>query len=217
MLKHMLAASATTALIVGAASPARAGKKPSPTPRPTKTVEAVRVPLKAPARSMAELEAGLASPDAAARAAAASELAGAGTVPESVGNRLKALLLEDPDPAVRAAAVWAFAHVKQGVAQADGTLSPVPYDEPPRLVEQAKVVYPDAAFDAGIQGTVQVAIVIDEEGRVARAEVRESIPELDEAALAAVRAWQFAPAKLKGRPIATVVTAPVAFAIRSAP
>lgn len=214
MLKRMLAGSATMALIVGGASPARAGKKPSPSPRPAMTMDAVRVPLKPPVRAMAELEAALASPDAATRAAAAWELTGAGSVPEAVGNRLKEAFLEDPDAGVRTAAAWAYAHVRQGVGEGDGSLQRLPFDEPPRLVQQPKPKYPERAFYDGIQGTVTIEFVVDEEGRIAHAEIRRSVPPLDAAALAAAREWRFTPARLAGKAVVTVASAPMAFTIR---
>ena len=216
-MRTVIRLSASGFLVLAAAGHASAGKpSPSPTPRPTRIVEAVKVPLKAPARSIADLEQALASADPAVRAAAASELAGAGTVPESVGNRLKEALQGDADPRVRVAAVWAYAHVRQGVAQPDAapTLQPVPFDEPPKLVKQARPVYPPTAFADGIEGTVVVELVIDEEGRVPYAEVRESVPALDEAARATMRQWLFAPARLAGKPIATVVSVPMEFKIR---
>jgi len=178
-------------------------------------MEAVKVPLKAPVRSMAALEEALASADHVTRAEAAFELAGAGVVSESVGNRLRQALLGDADARVRAAAVWALGHVRQGAVQADGKLQPVPYDEPPRLVQQPRLVYPQAAFDQGIEGTVVVEIVVDEEGKVDRADVRESIPALDAAALGTIGEWRFAPAKLAGKPICTMASLPVTFRIRA--
>jgi TonB family protein len=190
-----------------------AARETPATPRPTRTVEAVAVPLKPPLRPLAELEAALASADASARAAAAWELAGAGVVPESAGNKLKAAFLGDADPRVRIAAVWALGHLRQGVAQADGALQALPYDEPPRLVQQAKMSYPQRAFDEGVEGTVTIEFAVDEEGAVAHAEVRASVPELDDAALAAVRAWRFVPAKLEGKPVASMASTPVTFRI----
>lgn len=218
-MRHQLQAAAVVVIMAlgGAGSrPANAGapKKGTATPRPLKTVEAVSVPLKAPARPLAELEAALGGPEAATRAEAAWELAGAGTIPESIGNRLKEALSDDPDPRVRSAAVWALAHVRQGVANADRTLQPTPLDEPARLAQQSKLAYPDEAFAAGIQGTVVIELVVDEEGRVSHAEVRESIPALDAAALAAVRGWRFTPAKLAGKPVASTASVPVTFTIR---
>jgi protein TonB len=218
MRPEPLAVIVTVTLALGGSmsSFASPGKpKAPPTPRPIKTVEAVKMPLKAPARSLAELEAALTSPEAAKRADAAWELAGAGVVPETIANRLKEALTDDPDPGVRTAAVWALAHVRRGVATPDGKLQPTPFDEPARLVQSAKLAYPEEAFAKGIQGTVVVELVVDEEGRVAHAEVRESVPPLDTAALAAVRGWRFTPARLAGEPIVSTASAPVAFTIRT--
>jgi periplasmic protein TonB len=207
----------STLLFASTTAGSAAAGKPVPTPRPTRTVEAVKVPLKAPVRSIESLEQALASPDPALRAEAASELAGAGTVPEAVANRLKEALQGDADPRVRAAAVWAYAHVRQGIAQPDAglALQPVPFDEPPKLVKNTPFAYPPAAFDQGIEGTVRVELVIDEEGKVARAEVRESVPELDAAAVASMRQWLFTPARKAGKPIVTVVSVPMEFKIRT--
>ena len=55
--------------------------------------------------------------------------------------------------------------------------------------------------------------MIDEEGDVAHAEVRESIPVFDAAALECVRAWKFKPALKGGRPVPTMAVAPVTFRI----
>jgi protein TonB len=208
---HPLAA---LAALPAAALWAAPGSRPSPTPLPPpQELQAVMVALRPPARPLPELEAALGSADATVRADAAWELSGAGSISESIGNRLKAALKEDPDARVRAAAAWAYGHVHQGLGPADGSLQPVPYDEPPRLVQQARVTYPQAAFEQRVTGTVRVEFVVDEEGRVAHAEVRESIPAFDAAALAAVREWRFSPATLAGKPIATMASAPVAFTI----
>jgi protein TonB len=222
MRPEPLAVIVTVTLALGAATSrfASAGKpKAPPTPRPLTTVEAVKVPLKAPVRSLAELETALTSLEASARAGAAWELAGAGVVPETIANRLMEALTDDPDAGVRTAAVWALAHVRRGVATAaaptDDKLQQTPLDEPARLVQTSKLAYPEEPFAKGIQGTVVVELVVDEDGKVAHAEVRGSVPPLDAAALAAVRGWRFTPATLAGKPIASVASAPVAFTIRT--
>jgi periplasmic protein TonB len=97
----------------------------------------------------------------------------------------------------------------------DGGL-PVPvrdYDRPPRPLTQARPVYPPDAFTKKIEGTVLTEILIGADGRVLKARVVKSVPVLDEAALAAVRQWTFAPAVKNGRPVATLATAPVSFRI----
>lgn len=87
------------------------------------------------------------------------------------------------------------------------------FDRPPRLLRMVKPDYPSEAFVKKIQGVVAVEILIDAEGRVVRARVTRSIPELDEAALAAVRQWTFSAAVKGGRPVATLALAPVTFTL----
>ena len=64
-----------------------------------------------------------------------------------------------------------------------------------------------------VQGVVRIEFVIDETGRVAHAEVRQSIGPLDRAALACVREWRFTPAKLAGKAVPAMAGAPVSFRI----
>ena len=80
---------------------------------------------------------------------------------------------------------------------------------PPRRMGVA--VYPEDAKAAGISGAVQTEIVIDEAGRVVDAKVIRSVPLLDEAALNAVREWQFQPAAFNGKPIPIRMTVTVQF------
>ncbi len=72
-------------------------------------------------------------------------------------------------------------------------------------------VYPAEAKAAKIQGTVIVELVIGKDGKVERAKILRSIPELDEAALAAVRQWEFTPTLINGAPVPVVMTAAVNF------
>jgi protein TonB len=103
-----------------------------------------------------------------------------------------------------------------GVIGGTGTGLPVPVrdvDRPPRLLRQVKPVYPSEAFVKKVEGTVLVEIVIDDQGRVARTRILQSIPLLDAAALECVRQWVFAPALVRSRPVATLALAPVTFRI----
>jgi protein TonB len=102
-----------------------------------------------------------------------------------------------------------------GVIGGTGT-GPVPVrdvDRPPRLLQQVRPTYPSEAFVKKVEGTVVIEIVIDERGRVTRTRIVRSMPLLDDAAVAAVRQWVFAPALKQGRPVATLAMAPVTFRI----
>jgi protein TonB len=53
-------------------------------------------------------------------------------------------------------------------------------------------------------GTIILDVWIDESGNVSCVNVTRSMPINDEAAINAVRQWKFAPATVRGRPIAVV-------------
>ena len=87
------------------------------------------------------------------------------------------------------------------------------YDQPPRPIKITRPQYPQEAFVKKIEGTVEVEILIDIDGRVVRARVVQSVPMLDAAALQTVYQWVFSPAIKGGHPVATIARAPVAFRI----
>jgi protein TonB len=98
-----------------------------------------------------------------------------------------------------------------GVLGGTGNGPVTDYDEAPRLLRAPSPSYPQDAFVKGINGIVEVEILIDETGRVKQARVKRSIPALDKAALDCVYQWVFQPAKKRGRPVAIVAEAPVTF------
>ena len=63
----------------------------------------------------------------------------------------------------------------------------------PVVLKRVHPAYPVDAMTAGIQGTVELEVIIGPEGTVRDARVTKSIPELDDAALAAIREWKFKP------------------------
>ena len=95
----------------------------------------------------------------------------------------------------------------------DEVVPPGAWDSPPRPIRVTRPVYPHDAFVRKIEGTVELGILIDARGRVARAWVIRSAPLLDEAALVAVKEWLFVPAYKHGRPVATYARAPISFRI----
>jgi protein TonB len=116
--------------------------------------------------------------------------------------------LDDPSEPVREAATWALSHVKDPNGQ-----DPKLADTPPKPLLITRARYPADAFQNKVQGAVILDILINSLGRVAHAEVRQSLPGLDEAALACVRDWTFQPATRGGRPVPAVAQAPVSFRI----
>ncbi len=85
------------------------------------------------------------------------------------------------------------------------------YDLAPIPAHITEPEYPEEARRRGLHGTVVVEFLIDASGRVSRARVVQSIPELDGAALDCVRTWRFKPALRGGKPIATTARAPLRF------
>jgi periplasmic protein TonB len=100
-----------------------------------------------------------------------------------------------------------------GMLGGTGTGPVMDYDSPPRPIKQTRPQYPQEAFIKKIEGTVLVEILIDSQGRVARARVIQSVPLLDAAALQTVYQWVFQPAIKHGRPVATIAHIPVSFRI----
>jgi protein TonB len=85
---------------------------------------------------------------------------------------------------------------------------------PPTKVRDVAPVYPTIAQAARVEGIVILEAIIGTDGRVAGARILRSIPLLDQAALDAVRQWQFTPTLLNGVPVQVVMTVTVVFALK---
>ena len=81
----------------------------------------------------------------------------------------------------------------------------------PRKLKDVRPVYPAVARAARIQGFVEVEVTIGSDGKVESAKVVRSIPLLDQAALDAVRQWEFASAIVNGAPVSVIMTVRVDF------
>jgi TonB family protein len=84
----------------------------------------------------------------------------------------------------------------------------------PTKTKDVRPVYPPDAMAAKIQGVVVIEVALDTEGHVHDARVLRSIPELDEAALTAVRQWEFTPSIVNGKPVPVVMTVTVNFTLQ---
>ena len=83
----------------------------------------------------------------------------------------------------------------------------------PTKVKDVRPLYPPDAQAAKIQGVVIIEATINADGRVSDARILRSIPMLDDAALAAVREWEFTPTYLNGAAVPVIMTVTVNFTL----
>ncbi|HET9837972.1 MAG TPA: TonB family protein [Candidatus Angelobacter sp.] len=81
------------------------------------------------------------------------------------------------------------------------------------LQKRVEPLYPMIALKARIQGTVQLHALISKEGRIENLQLIEGHPMLVEAAINAVRQWQYKPYQLSGEPVEVETTVSVNFHI----
>lgn len=86
----------------------------------------------------------------------------------------------------------------------------------PQVLKDQKPEYTSEAMRARIQGSVEVEAVVDTDGNVADARVVRALhPDLDEKAVAAVKAWKFSPGLMDGKPVPVLVDIEMSFALSS--
>jgi len=83
----------------------------------------------------------------------------------------------------------------------------------PTQLRKVNPVYPEIARSARVQGVVILELTLDTQGFVTDARILRSIPLLDQAAIDAVRQWQYTPTLLNGVPVPIVMTATVQFTL----
>ena len=77
-------------------------------------------------------------------------------------------------------------------------------DKVPKVVEFTKPRYPEMARKMGLEGRVTLKILIDDRGRVVRAELTavRGFEGFGPAAIQAVKSWRFTPAEINREPVA---------------
>jgi TonB family protein len=85
---------------------------------------------------------------------------------------------------------------------------------PPRKIKDVKPLYPQIAILQQARGTVVIEITIGTDGKVQDARLVHSDPQLDEAALVAVRQWEYEPTRVNGILVALIMTVVVNFTIQ---
>ena len=84
----------------------------------------------------------------------------------------------------------------------------------PTKVKDVPPVYPPDALAARVTGVIILEVTIDTDGHVYDAKVLRSIPLLDNAALEAVRQWEFTPTELNGMRVPVIMTVTVNFTLQ---
>ena len=82
----------------------------------------------------------------------------------------------------------------------------------PRKTKDVRPVYPRESLQAGDEGVVLLELNVIPSGTVGQAHILWSqCKRLDEAALTAVRQWQYAPIHVNGKPVPFTIMADVSF------
>lgn len=78
------------------------------------------------------------------------------------------------------------------------------------LTQRVDPIYPPIAAAAHVEGDVRISVLLDAEGKVASERLLSGPPMLQQAALAALKRWQFTPYTANGavQPVTTVLTVP---------
>ena len=84
----------------------------------------------------------------------------------------------------------------------------------PQRVRHVQPVYPPIAQSARISGIVIIEATIGEDGQVINARILRSVPLLDQAAIEAVRQWQYTPTLLNGVPVPVIMSVTVQFTLQ---
>lgn len=87
----------------------------------------------------------------------------------------------------------------------------VPHDQEPVPVFHPDPEYPGWARESGVQGTVQLHVLVGLDGLVKRVVIRKDVIGLGDAARAGIARWTFRPAMFHGHPVAVWILIPVRF------
>jgi TonB family protein len=81
----------------------------------------------------------------------------------------------------------------------------------PKLISSTRLVYPAAARQSNIQGSVHVSATIDADGKVVGAKALSGPLLLQQAAVDLVKQWKYSPGLIDGKPASSQVTVNVEF------
>jgi periplasmic protein TonB len=85
----------------------------------------------------------------------------------------------------------------------------------PTKLRDVRPVYPQIAQSARVAGIVIIEATISPQGKVMNARVLRGVPLLNDAALDAVKQWEYTPTLLNGVPVPVIMTVTVNFTLQS--
>jgi protein TonB len=85
--------------------------------------------------------------------------------------------------------------------------------KPPVKTKNVAPIYPPYAKQTRTQGVVMLDVTIGTDGKVKDIKVLRSVKELDDAAVTAVRGWEFKPTMVNGQAVQVITTIPVIFTL----
>ena len=142
--------------------------------------------------------------DKAKELAAAAKAAGEKAAAEAVAAKEQAEALA----AKEKAEAEARAKAKAAAVRVGGKI------KPPTKIKDVAPVYPAAAKTARVAGVVIIEATIGANGKVIDTKVLRSVPMLDQAALDAVRQWEYTPTLLNGKAVPVVMTVTINFKLQ---
>ena len=126
------------------------------------------------------------------------------TVPVRIGKAPEIMAFQSVGPAPKDAIVTS----DDGALRVGGNI------KTPTKIRDVRPVYPPIARSANVTGVVILEVRIGTDGRVETARVLRSIPLLDEAALDAVKQWEFTPTLMNGQAVPIIMTTTVNFTLQ---
>jgi protein TonB len=83
-----------------------------------------------------------------------------------------------------------------------------------KVIKKVAPVYPAEAKKKKIQGEIVLDVTVDEQGKVIATKIIKSVdPSLGEAAINAIKQWEYAPLIVDGKPKAFIVSVTINFAL----
>lgn len=88
--------------------------------------------------------------------------------------------------------------------------------DPPVLIKKVKLIYPKYALKNKIEGRAILKVLVSEKGTVDQIDIIQSTGDtsLDQAAIDAVKQWEFYPALIDGEKSASLISLPVVFKLK---